>query len=233
MNTRQGRGGKDGYTRSPSISSIDDNLIKEVCEKILTSDTFAETLANKMYGLLKERMVDMFAQVSSDCASLQERVTELEHDNWSLNQQIDDLKQHKRRKNIRVYGMAKTAQLTKSVHELVSNTMNLDIPVSAIKSTYEISNAGQSSGKPGIMVTFSSSEIKDAVMTNVKTLKGKNIVIREDLTPQRASIVKKAVKMFGPRNVWTRHGHIYIKKNNKTSKIKSLLDFQRLVANNE
>ncbi|CAH1108458.1 unnamed protein product [Psylliodes chrysocephalus] len=61
-----------------------------------------------------------------------------------------------------------------------------------------------------------------------RCLKGTGIFINEDLVEKSYKLFMKAIKIFNPRNVWTRGGRIYIKSKNDVVHIKDEQDLSNI-----
>ena len=70
-----------------------------------------------------------------------------------------------------------------------------------------------------IIIRFKDEVKKLDIYKNKKNLKGKGLLLTENLTKIRYNIYKKAITKFGHRNVWTSEGRILTSINGKNTEI--------------
>ncbi|KAG5861349.1 hypothetical protein JTB14_024661 [Gonioctena quinquepunctata] len=131
-----------------------------------------------------------------------------------LEDEIDEMEQYNRRKDIRIYGIAENSRLTdnEQVEEVLEN---MNIQQKPLMECYRIGkpkNGTNDKPRP-IFVKFHNLMDKTEVIRNRKEMKGAKIFIKEDLTSARFWILMKATEKFGYQNVWSMNGNIFTSEN--------------------
>lgn len=81
-------------------------------------------------------------------------------------------------------------------------------------------------GNRPVIVKFCSRNTKHKVYNNKRKFKGTKIVVREDLTEKRHSLMREVQKKYG--TVWSSEGNIFAKVREKIYKITNYSDFVKL-----
>ena len=105
----------------------------------------------------------------------------------------------------------------------LSEKMNNEISHEDLDRMHRTGNADRNDGKSRpIIIKFARYAVRNNVYRNKKKLKGKNVLITENLTIARVKALKIWQEKYGMTNVWTSDGHIFFKiSNNKVSLFRS------------
>jgi hypothetical protein len=133
----------------------------------------------------------------------------------------DDLEQYTRKNSLRIFGVPeqKNENTDEVVSNICKNKLGIDVPAHLIDCSHRL--PGREPYHRPIIVKFISRNTKKNVFTKKRLLKGSNIVITEDLTKLRYQLMKNASKKFGPKNVWSSDGKIFVKLDNSIKVIRS------------
>lgn len=140
-----------------------------------------------------------------------------------LNEKTDSLEQYTRRNSLRVFGVQETKQedCEKKVLRVLKDKLQLDVLPEQIERCHR---AGRfSENKPrSIIVKFISYKDRETVFKSKRLLKNTGIVIAEDLTINRLSLLRQARDAYGDKyGVWSKDGRIIIKTEHKTHRIEN------------
>ena len=159
-------------------------------------------------------------QLESINTQLNEKINHLNSKIVSLENTLDDLEQYSRSTNLLIHGVPPTAppgepenNLAKHVVQLLSTNMGITVHESDISVAHRIGRATPnqrsietphssdlSSGdhvrnpkQQPIIVQFANKMIRNQILKQRKSLKGKGMTITEQLTTRRASLLKNAL----------------------------------------
>ena len=183
------------------------------------------------YSVIKRKKLD-------EC---EKKIHLLEQNNEKLQQRVIQQEQELKRNSIRIFGIEEGHE--ENVEEIVQSLFhkNLKLKLNVSTSTEKCYRVGldsttaeskQRSGaksniKPrAIFVKFINYKDKQNVLDNRRLLKSSGVVIREELVKAKLDLVRKAIKQFNSRNVWTRDGRIFAIKNGKRVTINSENDLE-------
>lgn len=210
----------DRITRS---SAEDEALIKKVIEKVLASDILKNELISKI-------QCEIFAEYQQKLQALTGKVVQLEADlvecRNETKRSVDNSEQYSRRNNLRIFGVPeeRNEDTSKVVTILCKEKLKLDISPDLMDSCHRL--PGKEPQHRPIIVKFLSHRVKKMISNNKKLLKGTKLVIREDLTQFRNSLMKAAVKKYGNKSVWSNDGKIYVKVDGKVIILKTFGDIK-------
>ena len=145
--------------------------------------------------------------------AVQKSVTEaLEKDRNKLKIDVGDLQQYSRRTNILIHGIKEEKE--ESTDDLVLNVVNdsleiADITVKDISRSHRLGKKKDGKTRP-IIARFTSYRSKQAIYKTKRKLKGKGIVITENLTKERYDLYQKCQTRFGKDKCWTIDGNIHL-----------------------
>ena len=133
----------------------------------------------------------------------------------SQNFEIDRLEQYSRRENIRVFGVAETAdELTNDITGCivkVAADMGVAITERDISVSHRIGKKTGTKRRP-IIAKFVRRDTKTAIMRNKRNLKGldsyKSVFVNDDLTTMRSKLVYELKRDGSVTRVWTMNGKI-------------------------
>ncbi|CAH1109764.1 unnamed protein product [Psylliodes chrysocephalus] len=126
--------------------------------------------------------------------------------------------QLRRSKNVIFYGVRETNNRTNSdidiILEIINSKLNVALDKSNINCCFRMKTADKNNIKPILVQFCSSVHTKKVIFYNKKLLKGINIIIREDLTPDKLQIFKAMIEKVNKNGkIWTNNGEIFFKSN--------------------
>lgn len=199
-------------TRSNRGQDDEESVVQRVIEKIFASQVFLTKLVDKISEEVTNRLIN--------------KVSQLEEKLQNMESVIENQEQYSRRSNIRIYGVPEVQSENpyKRVVEVCREHLGVDIEERDIDVCHRLKTSNGATGT--ILVRFCRRYVRNLVFSNKKRLKGTKIVIREDLTKQRATVYRRACEKFSSRNVWTSDGRIICKVGNKLHKITSMAELE-------
>lgn len=193
--------------------------IKTLVNKICGSEDFISQLADSICKVIGNHFEDRIQLLEKDNNELKIKLKNYEETIDNLLIKNEKLEQMSKNKAIRIYGVKETKNesVDKVVLDIINNmkvnTNGKDIiyGMEDIENCFRIGKPLRGKPRP-ILVNFIHQSSKNLIYNEKKKLKGSGIVIREDLTKEKANIVKMALEKVGDGgNVWTNHGRIYAK----------------------
>ena len=174
-----------------------------------------ETIRNKM------------SDVETHCETLSSHNEALKKENKLLNNKIEetvfslkikerdinDLEQYTRRNSVRVYGIHDTNkresadETTEKVLNMLRNELGIALQPRDIDISHRIGRY-RDDGNRVIICKFASRMDKIHVIRNRRKLKGKSIVIREDLTRKNQQVLEKVSQVQNVKAAWSEEGRI-------------------------
>ena len=106
-----------------------------------------------------------------------------------------------------------------NVLTLINRDLGLNIDRSRIQIAHRIDERKSGGKERSIIVKFVRREDRDLVIKSRKRLKGKGIVIADDLNPFFASIFHELRQSVGKFNVWSDQGQIFVKLGGSVTKV--------------
>lgn len=196
-----------------------------ISEKILDkfNDNWMESLIEKITAKVFTAFNEKFEKQEIKINSLEKEVKSLQVEIEEIREEKDNMEQFSRRNNLRIFGI-KERQGEKTqdvVVNLIEEKLKLKIKPEDIEACHRVSTKTENKERP-ILLKFTSGIARNDIYYRKKELKGTKIAIREDLTHRRKELTKTAVENFGPKNVWSQNGKVYIFHNNKKQYIKNM-----------
>ncbi|WP_419624099.1 hypothetical protein [Thiolapillus sp.] len=136
----------------------------------------------------------------------------------------NSLQQYSRRWNLRVYKVPEREKETsddciRKCCDIFSEKVAVAINKSDIEVAHRSGPTSSTNPRP-ILVRFFDRKKRDEILSNRRRLKGKGVVIGEDMTPATYKIYRDASKHSARANVWTSNGTVIAKlKNGRTLKL--------------
>jgi hypothetical protein len=149
-------------------------------------------------------------KLESDIAVLKTTSGVLEGDRNRLMEELDEMQQYSRRTNILIHGVDESAnEVTDDiVLDIANNSLDLpEISKTDLSRSHRLGKKVEGKTRP-IIARFVSYRSKGDIYKNKKKLKGKGIVITENLTKKRYELYKMCKTRFGPDKCWTLDGKI-------------------------
>lgn len=148
---------------------------------------------------------------------------------------LNDLQQHGRANSIRISGLQDTNkdettdQTVLLVTKLCNELLDLQIHPKDIDIAHRLGQFNQKRPR-NIICKFVRRTSKLAVVASRKQLKGKGIVICEDLTPYNQHLLTQAFQTKGIQNTWSVNGKLMVKRNDgKTARISCEYDIEKFL----
>lgn len=205
-------------------------IIKMVNTATFAEESFMNEIAEKIFAKME-------IKINNITKPLTDKIKELEETNEELLSKMDSLEQYSRRQCLRFYGVVedKKEDVETKVLDVIKNKLNLSEITSMhidrchrSGKTPDASDQKRSKNKSRpILVKFVSYKQRQLIYRNKKLLKATGIVIREDLTKVRLSLLHNVIEKFGYQNVWTEDGTIYYNHNNRKFAIRTSKDFDK------
>lgn len=191
------------------------NEIKTCIQECLHDAAFMNSFAARIAELVTGKLAE---QINS----LEEKLAEVQAENESLINRIDDLEQGAKLTQLRMYGVPEgNNESLKEKVQLIINR-NLELQECQLENCFRIGAKKHNVSKPRpVLVKFSSTSHRNQVFFNKKKLKGSKLVIVEELTKVRYDLLQSVKEKVETRNIWTKDGKIYIKLKDKKHCIKS------------
>ena len=225
----------------PGASCTNDDLMSRIdsLEKTLRSDfqlaisqavqKAVETLSHK-HDILEGRVHD-----------LEKRKDELQNQNLALRNELEevkksvkeqgsafrDLEQYGRRDNIKVYNLAErrngnrgeTAEETaRAVADMIARDLNYRVSPSDISIAHRLGT--KEPGKErSVIVRFVSRTVRNEVVRRRRALKGKRVVIADDLSPFFQGVFSSLREIMGKNNVWSSGNQLFVKTTEGVRKV--------------
>jgi hypothetical protein len=172
-------------TKSDTLDAVNASINTSKSETLNAVNALNITVQN-----LSTQIVGMQQNITDANA----KITKLEKQNCDLRNKIDQLDNNCRKNNILVFGLSESTngESPEAVFaEFVSSKLQVDLSPHALSNVYRV---GKNVGSRPLFVQFSQYKYKNQVMKNVKNLKGSNISISDDLTPEARAKKKDILK---------------------------------------
>ena len=160
--------------------------------------------------------------------ALQNENDRIKHELDETSYAIEELSQYGRRNNIKIYGLkeewkaggsGETAEETvKKVVKLCTEDLGCDIRERDIAIAHRL-NKKREGKERSIIVRFVRRMDRNTVIRHRRALKGKPIVIVDDLSPFFTKLFFDFKDILGQNNVWSVEGHIFVKIRGRVSKV--------------
>lgn len=224
------------------LESLLDKKLAPIQESI---DFFAA----KYDKLLKqfEQQETKIRELSSENVLLKSQVSNLQNEAIQLKESVNEMEQYSRRECLEIKGIP--VDIGENTNELVAqlgSLIDVDIDPKDISVSHRIPSRNRRNGPPSIIVKFIRRDLRDQLYQARKKLKdfttrnlnlghiGDNkIFISESLTSKNKELFNNALKVkkdFNFKFIWTKYGHIYLRKNNESPvrRISSYTDLEML-----
>lgn len=188
--------------------------IRNIAIRELFSD---EEFMNRVLNKINDKLIELQAAVNHNM-----EITK------KLEGQIDHLQQTEKNNNICVYNFPErdNENIRQSFSEFCQNKLNIKMNNENIVKCFRMGNAKK--GPRPIIIKFEQHYFKKNILRSVGKLKGTGIGIMEDLVKNRLSLYKRAQEKLDRKNVFTRYGSIFGKKDGRILRIISGDDLNTL-----
>ena len=199
------------------IAALQPVLVKSVTAAVTT----AVATASKQIMLELRQDIGVVHAMEADVKALRTKVQ-------SQNFEIDRLEQYSRRENIRVFGVAETAdELTNDVIVKVAADMGVVITERDISVSHRIGKKTGTKPRP-IIAKFVRRDTKTAIMRSKRNLKGldayKSVFVNDDLTTMRSKLLYELKRDGSVTRVWTMNGKILCIQEENGKEVKKTID---------
>lgn len=219
--------GTDRNLRSNKPLSTASNVIDDtsVTQKVLENLLLSEDFINKISSKISENLIP---SLQTEVKRLNEEVSSLKTSLVEANMRIEHLEQYSRANNLRIFGVKE--QEKEDVNNLVVNMCNEKLGISITTSDIDVAHRLKSkeNGIRPIIVRFLHRSTKKNIYNSKKKLKGSKVVIKEDLTSYRVSLLKKLASCSPKTSYWTNNGKVFSKRDNTVYPIQSLSDIEKI-----
>ncbi|KAK3909177.1 Protein unc-13-like protein C [Frankliniella fusca] len=178
---------------------------------------------NKPIRLDDDQLSQLTSQITEALkAQLFQREEEVDKRLTGLDTKTDELEQHNRLENLRIFGVKEeSGEDTDKIVINVALKAKIKLNAAAISRSHRV--GPRAPGKTrAIIVKFVSYADRKRLFEAKKNLKGTGITIREDLTMIRQQILKKATDKFSMQCVWSNNGVIIVKHEDKYHRFKTM-----------
>lgn len=159
-----------------------------------------------------EQAVEL-TEVRSSLSKMEKAHATLLGDFVKLRRQVDGNEQHSRNECLVVHGVAEQEEEVKRDHrklfaDTVTNNVGLELKSEELRRAHRLGPPRQD-GKPRpIIARFNDMYTRNKVYGSKRNLKGKKIVLTENLTARRLGIMNEGRDKYGNKNVWSQEGRI-------------------------
>ena len=201
-----------------AINKKVDEMEKKINKRTETLNRAIDIVENEKFILEQQQDVtkskmDEIKEELDTCKNDLSNMSRLYHDTMTL---ANHNEQYSRRNNIRIFGIPQITpdeDCTKVVIDFVQHNLELDITSSDIIGAHRVGKKHKY--KPqAIIVKFLRKSTKHRVISNRYKLKGKGLVIVEDLTMRNLQLLNRAQNHDRIKSAWTSNGKIFALGNN-------------------
>nr|CAH7717442.1 unnamed protein product [Callosobruchus chinensis] len=207
---------------SSSINSFlkNDDFIKDLVQKV--TESVVKTISARITQL-EEKVEETIPGNSTVIKELKDETKMLKEENEFLLQKYDDLEQHAKINNLRIYKINETPNknLPQVMIQLFHTRLGIKVGTEDIVTCTRIGKRQPNNRPTGVFIKFSSTSIRHNIFNNKKMLKGSGIMVKEDLTDNRMKLMEAAIERASLKRVWSYNGTIYVMKDNRRISIKN------------
>ncbi|KAI4465513.1 mkrn2 opposite strand protein [Holotrichia oblita] len=174
----------------------EENAIQKTIEKVLSNVSFLNKIMETISTKIDTYMANHMKLYQEQLSTMQEELDR-------SNSRLDQLEQYSRLDSVRLFGLPEKSNenITEEVISILSTKLKLNIKHEDISICHRL-NAREDGIKP-VIIKFVRKSTKNEVYNAKSRLKGSQLIVREDLTKPRASMVRDLVKKFSKKNVFT------------------------------
>ncbi|KAF5272331.1 hypothetical protein FQA39_LY07932 [Lamprigera yunnana] len=162
-------------TRSVNKSKDrDDQLVQRAIEKTLKNKDFMHQIVTTVTELVKQQFQSIIIDLQTKVASLERQISA----------KIDAI-EHLRLNNLRIFGIIEGEQKSENTNDTIinfcKNHLNICLEINDIDYSHRL---------------LEKKNVKQLIFNNKKPLKGKKIIIREDLTKTRLQLIASVKEKY-------------------------------------
>lgn len=197
-------------------------IIKQTIEQLLNDKAFLNTIVESIQEKLEIK------ETQKKVKELTTEVENLKKENKALEDNMERMEQHRKRKSIRIHGVTESREerVSEKVIETLKDKMKINIRNDEMENCFRTGKTRN--GKRSILVTLTREDIKKTIVQNRGKLKGTGISIAEDVTPGKYALSLQAKQKLGKENVWILGGEIRARLNQGTIIIKNKDDLDQI-----
>jgi hypothetical protein len=218
---------KELFDRMGTLATKED--VQQMKDHVKTFTGEVMEKLEKMEG----QMLDLetkAATVAKEVKVVKGKTTRLEHNLTDhdvrirkMEREVNDLEQYSRRSHLRMYKIPEVAtglneDLTKKVCDIFTDLVGVKTVAGDIEVAHRVGRVGDKA-RP-VLVRFFDRKKRDAILQNRRKLKGKNVVVDEDLTYLNYKLLRTAQSHTATMSVWSSNGKVLAKlKNGQTIRL--------------
>jgi hypothetical protein len=234
---------------SSTVTSCLDRIVDSIDRKLSNRLDTQETThfdMNKRFDKLEK----MYSDLKLENDHLHTQIQSLQTKLNSVTQAVDDQDQYSRGTNLLIHGLepilspdGSESSLESSTIQSINSFLGLSLTTQDISAIHRTSKprshtvprsnpSAPSSNRPSpVIIQFVNKKVRNDVLSKRKLLKGKPLVITEQLTKSRADLLKKATDLVHSNNLnsaWSQNGTVLVKSlSNHVVQINNMSDLSR------
>ncbi|KAI4464978.1 l1 transposable element-related [Holotrichia oblita] len=160
----------------------EENAIQKTIEKVLSNVSFLNKIMETISTKIDTYMANHMKLYQEQLSTMQEELDR-------SNSRLDQLEQYSRLDSVRLFGLPEKSNenITEEVISILSTKLKLNIKHEDISICHRL-NAREDGIKP-VIIKFVRKSTKNEVYNAKSRLKGSQLIVREDLTKPRASMI--------------------------------------------
>ncbi|CAH1965154.1 unnamed protein product [Acanthoscelides obtectus] len=184
-----------------------ERLITKVCA------TFTSQLEEK-FDVEFEKINDRHSEMSRALGTLRSDCTGNTKKIQNLEPRVDHLEQLQKRRSVRILGLTESENENpvETLIDFLDQYLNVSCEIRDVNAVFRVKGTERNSGPRVLLLIFTRLLLKQSVMSANKAMfKGSNILVYEDLTKEVYQLLRLTKKKYGPRNVWSSSGKVFVK----------------------
>ncbi|CAH1999075.1 unnamed protein product [Acanthoscelides obtectus] len=184
-----------------------EQLITKVCA------TFTSQLEEK-FDVKFEKIHDRLSEMSRALGTLRSDCIENTKKIQNLEPKVDHLEQLQKRRSVRILGLseAENENPVETLIDFLGEYLNVSCESRDVDAVFRVKGTERNSGPRVLLVIFTTLLLKQSVMSaNKAKLKGSKILVYEDLSKEAYQLLRLTKEKYGPRNVWSSSGKVFVK----------------------
>lgn len=192
--------------RNRQPNAIDEDVIAQrVMDKLVANDDYVAKISSKICEQISRLLDENIKGLAEEVSQLRTNIKQIVN-------------------NLRIFGVQETPNedTYQTFIDLYKNKLQVDIQSYDIDTIHRL--RAKENGITPIIVRFTRRMVKKKIFNSKRKLKGTKIVIKEDLTPHRLSLLKRLSSTAPAKSYWTSNGRVFYKSGETIRHIKSLSD---------
>lgn len=190
------------------------SIVQETIKELLNDEEFVNRIISKVTDRLKV---------------LEKSVINIEKSVNQLENKVINIQQNEKINNICIYNLEEKQgrKLTEEVLQVLNENVKIPTKKEDIVKCYRVGNNDAGKIRP-IVVKFERYQHKLRILKNAFNLKGTKLGISEELVRNRLELYKIATQKFTRKNVFTRNGNIFVRKEDTNHRIVNREELENL-----